>query len=74
LSVVVIDQYGAAMPNVTVTWAITAGAGSLSATSTTTNANGTASVANTAGPAAGGATITAAVAGIGTVAFTETIT
>jgi adhesin/invasin len=74
LAVVVVDQYGSAMPNVTVTWAITAGAGHLSATSTTTDGNGTASVTYTAGPTAGTATITAAVAGIGTVTFTETIT
>jgi hypothetical protein len=74
LGVVVIDQYGSAMPTVTVTWAITAGAGSLSATSTPTDASGTASVTYTAGPTAGAATITAAVAGIGTVAFSETIT
>lgn len=74
LGVIVIDQYGFAVANVTVTWAITAGGGSLSATSTTTDANGVTSVIYTAGPAPSEATITATVAGIGTLIFRETIT
>lgn len=74
LGVIVIDQYGFAMTGITVTWAITSGGGMLSATSTQTDENGSASATYTAGPTAGTATITATVAGIGTLTFTETIT
>jgi hypothetical protein len=72
LSVIVIDQYGFASPNVTVTWAVTSGGGSVSAASTQTDDNGTASVVFTAGPVAGSATINATVTSIGTVTFHET--
>src|SRR5437867_2635121 len=51
LSVVVVDQYNVVMPNITVSWAITAGGGSISAggagvteLSTVTDANGITSV------------------------------
>lgn len=74
LGVIVIDQYGFVVPNVTVTWAITSGGGSLSAASTTTDSNGLTSVTYTAGPTPGTATITATVSSIGTLPFTETIT
>jgi hypothetical protein len=82
LAVVVIDQYGLAMRDITVAWAITSGGGSLTAAggasgttlSTPTNENGNASVSYTAGPTAGFATITATVSGLGTLTFTETIT
>jgi hypothetical protein len=82
LAVVVIDQYGVAMPNITVTWAITAGGGTLSASggaigttlSTMTDENGGASVTYTAGPTPGFATITATVSSLGTLTFNETIT
>ncbi|MFL5639190.1 MAG: Ig-like domain-containing protein [Gemmatimonadaceae bacterium] len=74
LGVGLVDQYGSAMSDVTVTWAITAGGGTLSATSTQTDGNGRASVTYTAGNTAGTATITATVAGLGTLTFTETIT
>ena len=81
LGVVVIDQYGNAMHDITVAWAITAGGGSLTAAggasgtslSTLTNENGNTSVVYTAGPTAGPASITATVSGIGTLTFTETI-
>jgi len=74
LSVVVIDQYNFVMANITVTWAITAGGGSLSALTTVTDENGVASVTYTAGPTPGPASITATVSSLGTLTFTETIT
>ncbi|MFL5486390.1 MAG: Ig-like domain-containing protein [Gemmatimonadaceae bacterium] len=74
LAVAVVDQYGVAMSDITVTWAITAGGGALSALSTQTDENGRASVTYTAGTTAGTATITATVSGLGTLTFTETIT
>jgi hypothetical protein len=74
LTVIVIDQYGSPSASVTVTWAITSGGGSLSAASTTTDANGVTSVTYTTGLTPGSATITATVAGIGTLTFLATIT
>jgi len=74
LTVIVIDQYGFSSPNVTVTWAVTSGGGSVSAATTQTDDNGTASVIFTAGPVAGSATIDATVTSIGTVTFHETST
>ena len=74
LVVIVIDQYGLVMANISVAWAIASGGGSLTAALTTTDANGIASVAYTAGSNPGTATITATVSSIGTLTFTETIT
>jgi hypothetical protein len=74
LIVIVLDQYGGSVANVTVTWAIASGGGGLSSPSTTTDANGVTSVTYTTGPTPGSATITATVAGIGTLTFPETIT
>jgi len=74
LSVIVLDQYGFSTEGTTVVWAITSGGGSLSATSTTTDVNGITSVAYTAGSSPGRATITATLAGVGFLTFTETIT
>ncbi len=74
LTVIVINQYGGPSTNVTVTWAIASGGGNLSAASTTTDANGVTSVTYTTGQTPGSATITATVAGIGTLTFTATIT
>jgi hypothetical protein len=83
LAVVVIDQYGLVMPDITVTWAITAGGGSISTSgggsgttlSTITDASGHASVTYTAGPTPGTtASITATVSSLGTLTFMETIT
>jgi hypothetical protein len=82
LAVVVIDQYGAVMHDIIVTWAIATGGGSLTASdgatgttlSTITNENGVSSVTYTAGPTAGPASITATVSGLGTLTFAETIT
>jgi hypothetical protein len=74
LKVIVLDQYGFSTEGVTVAWIITAGGGSLSAASTTTDVNGITSVTYTAGLTPGRATITATVVGIGVLTFTETIT
>ena len=74
LGVIVLDQYDFAAANVAVTWTITAGGGSLSATTTKTNEVGIASTTYTAGPTPGTATITADIAGVGQLVFTETIT
>ena len=82
LAVVVIDQYNFVMHDITVTWAITEGGGTLTASggasgttlSTLTDENGVSSVSYTAGPTAGDATITATVSGLGTLTFSETIT
>ena len=74
LGVIVLDQYDFAAANVQVTWTITAGGGSLSATTTKTNDVGIASTVYTAGPTPGTATIVADIAGVGQLTFTETIT
>jgi uncharacterized protein (DUF2062 family) len=74
LTVIIIDQYGSALSNVTVNWAIVSGGGTLSAASTPSDLNGVAQVTYTAGPTAGSATISATVAGVGTLTFTATIT
>jgi hypothetical protein len=53
LGVKVSDQYGNPVPGVTVTWAVAAGDGTLSASATQTDALGVARVSWTLGPAAG---------------------
>src|SRR4051812_38962662 len=70
---IVLHQYDFASPNVQVIWTITAGGGTLSATNTKTNESGLASTVYTAGPTPGTATITADIAGVGQLTFTETI-
>jgi hypothetical protein len=74
LAIALVDQYGSPIADATVTWAITAGGGALSAVSTQTDESGRASVVYTAGDTPGTAKITATVAGFGTLTFTETIT
>jgi hypothetical protein len=74
LSVIVVDQFGFVMENIQITWAVRTGGGTVSATDTRTNADGIASVVFTAGPNIGISTITATVAGIGTLNFSETAT
>lgn len=74
LTVLVANQFGQSMKNVTVTWAIVSGGGSLSETSNQTAEGGLASVMYTTGPTAGTATIQARVSGIPPVAFGITIT
>jgi len=67
------DQNGNPMSGVTVTWAITSGGGSLSATSSVSDSNGEAQVTYTAGPDAGTGTVTATVSGLTALTFTVTI-
>ncbi|MCX5761832.1 MAG: Ig-like domain-containing protein [Gemmatimonadetes bacterium] len=71
----VADQYGNAVPDVTVTFAVTGGSGSIGSLTATTDANGLASVGSwTLGTAAGTNTITATVDGLSgsPVTFTAT--
>ncbi len=64
------DAAGEPLPSVTVSWAVSSGAASLSATSTATDANGEASVTVTVGTSVGAVTITASVGGLNPVTFT----
>ncbi len=69
----VTNAAGAAVANVTVTFAVTAGGGTLGATSATTNADGVASAGSwTLGATPGANTVTATVAGLTPVTFTAT--
>ena len=70
----VTDQDGQALRDVTVTWAISAGGGSLSTATSVTDASGQAQATYTAGATEGTATITATVSGLTAVTFTVTIT
>ena len=70
----VLDQARNPMVGAPVSFAITAGGGSLSATRTTTDASGLATVTYTAGTATGPATITATAAELRPVTFQATIT
>ena len=63
------DQYGNPLAGVTVTWAITSGGGSLTSTSTTTNAQGRASVYWRVGMKAGANGATATAGSLPSVAF-----
>jgi len=67
------DQDGDPMSGVTVTWAITAGGGSLSATSSVSDVDGKAQATYTAGTDAGTGTVTAVVSGLAALTFTVTI-
>jgi hypothetical protein len=74
-SVRVEDRYGNPVPGAPVTFAVTAGGGSVTGGSTATNAAGLASVGSwTLGATAGTNTLTATVAGAGSVTFTATTT
>lgn len=74
-SVKVTSSSGAAVAAVAVTFAITAGGGSLTGASAATDANGVTTVGGwTLGPAAGVNTMTATVAGLAPVIFTVTTT
>lgn len=64
LVVKVVDRFGNPNAGVTVNWARTAGAGAVSAATTTTDANGQTSVRYTLGAAAGAEAISASVAGV----------
>jgi len=64
LSVKVLDSTNAAVQNLTVTWTVPAGQGSVSSPTTNTNASGVASVTRTLGTTAGTQTAQAAAAGV----------
>ena len=67
------DQAGSAMSGVSVAFSVTAGGGTLSAASATTNASGQAETTLTLGATAGANTVEASVAGItGKITFTAT--
>ena len=72
--VIVLDQFGNSLKNVTVDWIIVAGGGSVSETSNKTIEGGVSSVTYTTGPTAGTAQIQAKVSGIPPVVFSVTIT
>jgi len=74
LVVLVVSQFAQPLQDVTVTWTIASGAGSLSAASSQTDANGLASVTYTTGPTAGAAVIQARVSGVPPITFNITIT
>ena len=68
----VLDQAGAAFPGATVTFAVTAGEGTLSLTTATTDENGRAGSTLTLGSLPGASTVTVSVAGLDPVTFTAT--
>lgn len=72
--VIVLDQFGNSLKNVTVVWTVLAGGGSVSETSNMTVEGGVSSVTYTTGPTAGTAQIQAKVSGIPPVVFSVTIT
>jgi len=74
LTVIVVNQFGAQVKDVTVSWVITAGGGSVSAPATLTDESGLASVNYTTGPTPGQAIIQARVNGILPLSFSITIT
>jgi 5-hydroxyisourate hydrolase-like protein (transthyretin family) len=74
LVVLVRDAAGVPQAGASVGFSITAGGGSLSTTTATTDANGRASTVLTLGTVAGNNTVSAAVAGVGSVTFGATAT
>jgi hypothetical protein len=62
----VLDRFGNGVGGITVTWARTAGTGTLAGTTSVTAADGTTSMAYTLGATPGAETVTATAAGIGT--------
>ncbi len=69
LAVIVRDNAGAALPGVLVTWSVTAGGGSVSPTTRTSDAGGIAKTRRTLGPNAGTQTARATVASLTPVNF-----
>ena len=68
----VLDQYGSALAGAVVTFSVTAGGGTLSATTATTDANGRAATTLTLGSELGTNTVTATVSGLAAATFTAT--
>jgi adhesin/invasin len=73
LTVTVRDQSGDPISGRTVTWAVATGGGTLSSTSSQTNAQGVATMTYTAGAPAGAATVTATVGTLPPVTFNITV-
>ena len=69
LAVIVRDNAGTALPGVAVTWSVTAGGGTVSPTTRTSDAGGIAKTRRTLGPNAGTQTARATVAGLSPVNF-----
>ena len=70
LQVQVKDQYDNPVPNASVIWAVASGGGNVSPGTTTTNLDGHTSATYALGPNPGPTSVTASVAGAGTVTFT----
>lgn len=74
LTVLVVNQFGERLKNVSVAWGIESGGGSISATSVLSDDSGLASVTYTAGSTAGQAVVSAAVRRVPAVRFAIVIT
>ncbi len=74
LAVLVTGSDGAPLSGQSVTWQVTAGGGSVTPSSSSTDASGTATAQWTLGGAAGAQTVTATVQGLAPVTFTATAT
>ena len=74
LQLLVVNQFGQTLKNITVNWSIAAGGGTLSASATQTNDGGIAEVNYTTGPTTGTAIINAQVSGLFPLSFSATIT
>ena len=70
LIAVVVDQSGARFPGASVTWTVTGGGGTVTDSTSTSDADGHAMMTYTAGSTPGLATIVATVAQVWTVSFT----
>jgi hypothetical protein len=68
----VLNQIGNSLQNAVVSWTVLSGGGSVSASTSLTDANGNASVTWTLGPAAGANSLRAAIANGNSVTFTAT--
>jgi hypothetical protein len=73
LVVVVVNQFGEPLKDITINWAIVSGGGALSGSSSVSDDGGHASVNYTTGPTAGSVIITATVHGLPPLGFDETI-
>ena len=74
IQLLVVNQFGERLKNITVNWSIVAGGGTLSASVAQSDESGIAEVNYTTGPAPGTAVINAKVTSLFPLAFTATIT
>ena len=74
IQLLVVNQFGERLKNITVNWSIVAGGGTLSATVTQSDDSGIAEVNYTTGPNPGTAIISAKVTSLFPLSFTATIT